>query len=99
MVKGAFKRFDHNHYFIPIGDTTTMIDVFDYTSPLGLLGFIADLLFLKAYMTRLLRERNKAIKAIAQSGEYTKYYTPVSASHLEIQLRYRSIVRPDTEIL
>lgn len=73
MVKGAFKRFNHNHYFIPIGDTTTMIDVFNYTSPLGPLGFIVDLLFLKAYMTRLLRERNKAIKAIAQSGEYTKY--------------------------
>ena len=68
MVSGAFKRFDHDHIFESKGNgMTRMIDVFDYTSPLGILGRIADNLFLENYMTKLLRERNSEIKNIAES--------------------------------
>lgn len=45
-----------------------MIDVFDYTSPLGPLGSLADLLFLRRYMTRLLRDRNAYLKREAESA-------------------------------
>jgi len=45
MVSGAFKRFDHDHYFIAEENGTLMKDIFDYTSPCGLLGDFADALF------------------------------------------------------
>ena len=74
MVSGAFARFDHDHYF---DDTsagfTVMRDIFDYSSPLGPLGTIADRLFLTRYMTALLRDRNLVIKEIAESGDYAQF--------------------------
>lgn len=47
---------------------TFIVDRFDYTSPLGPLGTLADLLFLKRYMRRLLTKRNGIIKQVAESG-------------------------------
>jgi ligand-binding SRPBCC domain-containing protein len=68
MVKGAFKSFKHIHRFEPIGSGTMMTDIFSYQSPLGLLGNVADWLFLKKYMTRLLFVRNEVIKHYAESN-------------------------------
>jgi ligand-binding SRPBCC domain-containing protein len=45
MVAGAFRRFDHDHFFELIGEQTRIKDVFDYDSPLGILGKIADEFF------------------------------------------------------
>ena len=67
MVEGAFKRFDHDHFFEAQGAGTRMTDRFDYTSPLGVLGKLADAIFLKRYMTRLLKCRNGLIKRVAES--------------------------------
>jgi len=47
-----------------------MTDIFDYKSPLMFLGKIADYLFLKKYMTRLLEERNQIIKEFAESDKW-----------------------------
>ncbi len=73
MVRGAFRRFDHDHVFKSDEDGTLMKDRFDYTSPLGFLGRIADILFLKRYMTRLLQVRNELIKSVAESGEAEEF--------------------------
>ena len=70
MLQGAFKRFKHEHFFKESNGTTVMRDVFDYTSPLGFLGKIADYLFLKKYMTNFLIERNDVIKDFAESGRW-----------------------------
>jgi len=67
MVSGAFRRFDHDHYFELVAGQTLMKDVFDYTSPLGMLGHLADSIFLKRYMTNLLERRNRLIKSVAES--------------------------------
>ena len=69
MVSGAFKRFDHDHHFESVGCQTVMKDTFDYTSPFGIFGRIANVMFLKHYMTRLLRTRNSLIKSVAESGK------------------------------
>ena len=45
-----------------------MLDTFDYTSPLGPLGRLADILFLRQYMSRLLRRRNAYLKSEAESA-------------------------------
>jgi hypothetical protein len=50
-----------------------MKDVFDFDSPLGFLGNIADVLFLENYMTKLLESRNLLIKTVAESDEWKKY--------------------------
>lgn len=67
MQRGAFKRWHHTHTFEARAGGTLMTDDADYTSPLGLLGRIADRLFLERYMTRLLRVRNAHIKKVAEA--------------------------------
>ena len=71
MVAGAFRRFDHDHLFESQGSTTLMTDVFDYNAPLGLLGKVAERLFLTRYMAALLRERNKIIKEVAEGDQWS----------------------------
>lgn len=74
MVHGAFKRFDHDHIFEAVGaNTTKMVDLFDYDSPLGLLGQIADKLFLENYMSNLLTGRNKYLKTYSENGKWKQY--------------------------
>ncbi len=76
MVKGTFKRFDHDHFFELIETGTLMKDVFDYDSPLYFLGNIANALFLKSYMRRMLTERNELIKSVAESDSWQNYVNP-----------------------
>ncbi len=73
MVSGAFHRFDHDHHFQGNNQQTVMRDIFDYTSPLGVLGSVADVLFLKRYMWRLLNKRNQLIKTVAENGNIDRY--------------------------
>lgn len=73
MLMGAFKSFKHDHFFIEKDGKVLMKDVFDYTSPLGFLGNIADALFLESYMRELLTNRNLLIKRIAESEEWRKF--------------------------
>lgn len=68
MVKGPFARMKHKHLFTEVEGNTLMVDEFDYTSPLGILGKAVDFIFLKSYMTRLLIHRNLVIKNIAESS-------------------------------
>lgn len=66
MVNGAFKSFRHQHFFEAQETGTLMKDIFDYKSPLGIFGKLADALFLKRYMTDLLVRRNAVIKQNAE---------------------------------
>jgi ligand-binding SRPBCC domain-containing protein len=70
MTKGAFKSFKHQHIFKKIENGTEMIDIFDYKSPFGIFGKIADSLFLEQYMTGFLVERNQIIKEFAESEKW-----------------------------
>ncbi len=69
MVAGAFSRFDHDHRFEVVKEGTLMTDVFDFSSPYGPLGELANWLFVTRHLRKLLRERNQVIKSIAESGE------------------------------
>ena len=72
MEKGIFKRFKHELIFKEKNGKTFMIDIFDYESPLGILGKIADRLFLEKYMKVLLEKRNDIIKEFAESEKWKK---------------------------
>jgi ligand-binding SRPBCC domain-containing protein len=67
MVRGAFARFDHDHFFAADGDVTVMRDVFDFTSPLGRLF---DALVLTRHMRAFLRARNEGLRRIAESDRW-----------------------------
>lgn len=70
MEKGAFESLRHEHYFIETEEGTVMKDVFTFQSPLGILGTLANSLFLKSYMTNFLKNRNKIIKEFAENGRW-----------------------------
>lgn len=71
MVSGAFKSFRHIHKFEPMDNGTNMIDIFSFVSPLGILGKVANYLFLKRYMKNLLITRNLIIKEYAENAYST----------------------------
>jgi ligand-binding SRPBCC domain-containing protein len=75
MVSGAFRRFDHDHFFDDNGrGGTIMRDLFDFDAPFGLIGRIAEGIFLTRYMRRLLAERSASIKRIAESDDWRQYF-------------------------
>ncbi len=67
MIKGAFQSFVHIHEFIEQTDGTMMIDIFQYKSPLGIFGTVADKLFLEKYMSVFIATRAKELKRIAEN--------------------------------
>jgi hypothetical protein len=50
-----------------------MEDVFRFAAPLPVLGRLAEILVLRKYMQRLLRERNAVLKEIAESGDWERF--------------------------
>jgi hypothetical protein len=74
MIHGVFRSMDHQHIFEELEEgSVRMRDVFNFRAPLGLLGRLAEWLFLKRYMLRFLEERNRVIKEVAESGSYADY--------------------------
>lgn len=67
-LSGAFQSLYHRHEFTAVPGGTLMRDRLEWTSPLGVLGRIADVLFLKRYMLRFLVTRNKNLKMIVEAG-------------------------------
>jgi len=74
MLQGAFQFMKHDHHFRSLaGGETEMKDVFCFAAPLGPLGYLAETLVLRRYMTNLLHERNVVVQQIAESSEWQKY--------------------------
>ncbi len=70
MVSGAFKSFKHEHIFKESYDNKfdihLMTDIFHFQSPFGVLGKLANIIFLKRYMTNLLATRNALLRQKAE---------------------------------
>ncbi len=66
MVSGHFRTFEHDHFFESQSGSTLMRDVLEFEAPLGPLGRIAEVAFLKRYLTRLLAQRNATIQHEAE---------------------------------
>ncbi len=69
MAEGIFKKLKHQHIFKEKEEGTLMTDVFEFESPWGILGRMANTLFLKRYLQSFLVERNQVIKTYAESGD------------------------------
>jgi ligand-binding SRPBCC domain-containing protein len=72
MLKGAFKKIEHTHYFHEQNGITVMQDVFDFEAPYGLPGKIIARIVLLPYMRKLLLKRNALIKQAAESDAWKK---------------------------
>ncbi|UAY51623.1 SRPBCC family protein [Ferruginibacter albus] len=72
MIKGAFSSMNHVHQFEKLDGKTKMTDTFEFKAPLGILGKLAEIIFLKNYMTRFLLIRNEELKSIAEGNEWRK---------------------------
>ncbi|NYE94000.1 ligand-binding SRPBCC domain-containing protein [Psychromicrobium silvestre] len=57
--RGPFKSFRHEHSFESTPAGSLMTDLIEVTAPLGPLGLLAEKLFLKSYLKRLIEERNQ----------------------------------------
>ena len=67
MTQGAFHSMCHRHVFIEYEQKTLMRDVIEWRSPLGVLGKIADALFLKRYLRTLILYRGRQLKEIIEN--------------------------------
>ena len=66
MVKGIFKSMRHVHRFEKVESGTLMYDEFQFSAPLGILGWVVERIVLKRYMTRFLEIRNEELKRVSE---------------------------------
>jgi ligand-binding SRPBCC domain-containing protein len=65
-VRGAFRSLRHVHDFRVEGDETVMRDVIEWTSPFGILGRIADALFVTRHMRWFVTSKQQRLKQQAE---------------------------------
>ena len=68
MIRGVFHSMKHTHEFVSQPPGTLMLDLFSFRAPLGVLGWVAEILFLTRYMRGLLLTRNSYLKQIAETN-------------------------------
>lgn len=70
QISGPFKSIHHQHKFEVVDDSVLMTDVFEFQSPLGILGRVFNALVLTNYLEKFLVERNQIIKDYAESDKW-----------------------------
>ena len=70
QTQGIFKSIIHEHKFEQIGNKVIMTDIFEFQSPLGILGKIINKLVLTNYLKKLLVDRNQIIKEFAETEKW-----------------------------
>ena len=74
MIRGPFRFMRQDHFFRALpGGQTELRNVYSFAAPLGLLGLLAEVMFLRRYMLGLVRERNEVIREITESAEWPRY--------------------------
>jgi RimJ/RimL family protein N-acetyltransferase/ligand-binding SRPBCC domain-containing protein len=68
MVEGAFKWLRHVHEFETNGDTTLMRDILEWEAPFGIVGSLADVIFLRRHMRWFVTTKQSALKRIAEAS-------------------------------
>lgn len=66
MVKGAFASLRNTHEFFEAPGAVQMRDTFEWRSPLGLLGLLADKLFVERHLRAFLVEKQSALARYAE---------------------------------
>ena len=58
QLKGHFKNFKHQHFFIKKENLTIMTDILEYETPFGFFGKLFNRLLLKNHLTKFIQNRN-----------------------------------------
>lgn len=66
MVRGAFRFFEHDHFFQPAAGATRMLDAVRFAAPLGPLGWLVERALLARHLRKVLQERARVLKALAE---------------------------------
>jgi ligand-binding SRPBCC domain-containing protein len=67
QIAGPFQSFWHRHEFNTRNDVTVMTDLVRYRSPFGLIGRLAERVFLDRYLRALLERRAAHLRALAEA--------------------------------
>lgn len=74
MVRGAFASFRHEHRFEASGDGVARVsELFTFRSPLGLLGRLADAMFLTRSMRGVLTAHAETLKTVLEDGTWERF--------------------------
>ncbi|UZX04277.1 SRPBCC family protein [Arthrobacter sp. CDRTa11] len=68
QVRGPFKSFRHVHEFESAGEGSIMTDRVEFAAPFGILGRLAERLFLRRYLQRLIAERGRFLAHPSEGG-------------------------------
>ena len=70
MIAGAFESLRHVHEFRVEGDEVLMVDTLVWRSPLGLLGRLADVLFVERHLRAYLTRKQADLKVLAEASPF-----------------------------
>jgi ligand-binding SRPBCC domain-containing protein len=77
MVRGAFRRLDHDHRFTETDrGETLMHDVLEFAAPGGPLGRLAERLVLAPHLRAFLIARNQELRHVAESDAWREFLDP-----------------------
>ncbi|WP_460764074.1 SRPBCC family protein [Niabella terrae] len=78
QLRGAFKKMEHDHYFLQRKNDVLMADYFYFESPLGWLGRLFNTVYLTSYMQHFLQTRNQIIKDYAETHRWKEILEPAA---------------------
>jgi ligand-binding SRPBCC domain-containing protein len=73
MVSGVFRQFEHEHHFARMDDGTRVRDEIRFDLGYGPLGRFLGPRMLRSAMMKMLAERTRRVKQIAESGEWERF--------------------------
>jgi ligand-binding SRPBCC domain-containing protein len=78
MVSGMFRQFEHEHHFARMDDGTRVRDEIRFDLRYGPLGRFLGPTVLRSALMKMLGERTRRVKQIAESGEWQRYLDATS---------------------
>ena len=77
MIRGRFKRYQHDHYFYEMDGRTVLNDKIRFTMPLGPVGKLVGKFVLLPYLAKRLRRRLVMLRRVAENPKEWQKYLPV----------------------
>ena len=75
QLAGPYRYWHHTHEFFAVNDGTLVVDSVDYELPFGLLGTVAQELFVRRYLERIFDYRRECLQALFPPLETTREST------------------------
>jgi ligand-binding SRPBCC domain-containing protein len=70
QLKGHFKSFKHQHFFIQKENLTIMTDILEYETPFSFIGKLFDKLLLENHLTNFIIYRNAILKQLSENHQH-----------------------------